>query len=44
MAESLGSFAPNTIVLGIDPERGLILVHQLHPQGGRDELDVLELG
>ena len=44
LAESLGSFAPNTIVLGIDPDRGLLLVHQLRARGGRDELDVLKIG
>jgi hypothetical protein len=40
----LGSLAPNTIVIGIDDERDLMLVHQLRRDGGRDELDVLELG
>jgi hypothetical protein len=44
LTESLGSFAPNTIVIGVDPERNQLLVHQLHPQGGRDEIDVLRLG
>lgn len=44
MAESLGSFAPNTIVIGIDPDRERILVHQLRASGGRDAIDVLELG
>jgi hypothetical protein len=44
LAESLGSFAPNTIVLGVDTDSGLLLVHQLHPRGGSDELDVMELG
>jgi hypothetical protein len=44
LTELLGSLAPNTIVLGIDPERGLLLVHQLRREGGRDELDVLRLG
>jgi hypothetical protein len=44
LAEIFGSFAPNTIVLGIDPDRQLLLVHQLCRDGGRDELDVLELG
>ena len=36
--------APNTIVIGIDGERDLLLVHQLHRSGGREQLDVLELG
>ncbi|MBV8988398.1 MAG: Na+/H+ antiporter subunit E [Solirubrobacterales bacterium] len=44
LTESLGSFAPNTIVIGVDSDRHLLLVHQLHPQGGREELDVLRLG
>lgn len=44
LTESLGSFAPNTIVIGIDSERELLLVHQLHRQGDRDDLDVLRLG
>lgn len=44
LAEGLGSLAPNTIVIGIDGERDLLLVHQLHPSGGREQLDVLELG
>lgn len=44
IAETLGSFAPNTIVVGVDPERGLLLVHQLRPQGGADELDAMRLG
>jgi multisubunit Na+/H+ antiporter MnhE subunit len=44
LTESLGSFTPNTIVIGIDDERHLLLVHQLHRQGGREELDVLRLG
>jgi hypothetical protein len=44
LAEALGSLAPNTIVVGIDTERKLVLVHQLHRHGGRDELDPLRLG
>jgi multisubunit Na+/H+ antiporter MnhE subunit len=44
LTESLGSLAPNTIVLGVDPDRELLLVHQLHREGGGDELDVLRLG
>lgn len=44
LAEALGSLAPNTIVVGIDTERKLLLVHQLHAQGGREELDPLRLG
>jgi hypothetical protein len=44
LTESLGSFTPNTIVIGIDAERDLLLVHQLRRHGERDELDVLRLG
>jgi hypothetical protein len=44
VTEILGSLAPNTIVIGIDPERELLLVHQLRRKGGREQLDVLELG
>jgi multisubunit Na+/H+ antiporter MnhE subunit len=44
LAEVLGSLAPNTIVIGVDPDRDLLLVHQLHRQGGREQLDVLGLG
>ncbi|HEX3689353.1 MAG TPA: hypothetical protein VHV28_06630 [Solirubrobacteraceae bacterium] len=44
LTEGLGSMAPNTIVIGIDTESDLLLVHQLHRRGGREELDVLELG
>jgi hypothetical protein len=31
-------------VVGVDAERDLLLVHQLDPTGGADELDPLELG
>jgi multisubunit Na+/H+ antiporter MnhE subunit len=44
LAEALGSLAPNTIIVGVDRERDLILAHQLHPSGGRDHIDVLEFG
>jgi hypothetical protein len=44
LAEALGSLTPNTIVIGIDPDRNLLLVHQLQVQGGAEELDPLELG
>ena len=44
LAESLGSFAPNTIVVGVDRDREVILVHQLRRRGGREAIDVLELG
>jgi hypothetical protein len=44
LAEALGSFAPNTVVAGIDEERGLILAHQLWQRGGREAVDPMELG
>jgi hypothetical protein len=44
LSESLGSFAPNTIIVGIDRTRGLILGHQLRRTGGAEAIDVLELG
>ena len=44
LAEAIGSLAPNTIVIGVDEERNLILVHQLRRSGGRDRVDVLGLG
>jgi hypothetical protein len=44
LAETLGSFAPNTIVVGIDHDRGLILGHQLHRTGRGDAVDLLKLG
>lgn len=44
LVEALGSLTPNTIVIGVDPERDLLLVHQLHRTGGSDQLDPLELG
>jgi len=44
MAESFGSFSPNTIIVGVDAERELILGHQLRPGGGPEAIDVLGLG
>lgn len=44
LAEAFGSFAPNTIIVGADAERGLILAHQLRPAGDRGAIDLLELG
>jgi hypothetical protein len=44
LTEALGSLAPNTLVIGIDPEHDLLLVHQLRRAGGREQIDVLELG
>jgi hypothetical protein len=44
LAESLGSFAPNTIIIGVDLEHELILGHQLHRTGGAEAIDILGLG
>jgi hypothetical protein len=44
LAEGFGSLAPNTIIVGIDTERELILAHQLRRSGGREAIDLLELG
>ncbi len=43
-AELLGSLAPNTIVIGVDPDTDLLLVHQLRRSGGREQIDVMGLG
>jgi hypothetical protein len=44
LAEATGSFAPNTFIVGIDRERELILAHQLRRTGGREAIDLLDLG
>lgn len=44
LSEALGSLAPNTIVIGVDTDRQLLLVHQLRRTGGSQELDALGLG
>ena len=44
LAESLGSFAPNTIIIGVDADRELLLGHQLRRSGGDDAIDVMKLG
>ncbi len=44
LAESLGSFSPNTIIIGVDAERELLLGHQLRRRGGDEAVDVLGLG
>jgi hypothetical protein len=44
LTEIVGSLAPNTIVIGVDADSGLLLVHQLRRNGDRDDIDVLELG
>jgi multisubunit Na+/H+ antiporter MnhE subunit len=43
-SELAGSLAPNTIVIGVDPDTELLLVHQLRRSGDAASLDVLELG
>jgi hypothetical protein len=40
----MGSLSPNTIVVGVDTERGLVLVHQLQRQGDAEQIDPLGLG
>ena len=44
LAETVGSLAPNTIVVGVDAESKLLLVHQLRRQGPSENLDVTGLG
>lgn len=44
LAEAVGSLAPNTIVIGIDRDRNLILAHQLQRSGGAEAIDVMGLG
>jgi hypothetical protein len=44
LTEWFGSLAPNTIVVGVDPERDLLLVHQLPRRGDPDQIDPLGLG
>ena len=44
LAETVGSVSPNTIVVGVDADRGLLLVHQLRRQGGPEDLDVTRMG
>jgi hypothetical protein len=44
LAEAFGSFAPNTIIVGVDVERELILGRQLRRTGGAEAIDILGLG
>ncbi|HET9184655.1 MAG TPA: hypothetical protein VFN82_00815 [Solirubrobacterales bacterium] len=37
LAELAGSFSPNTYVVGLDRERGVLLVHQLVPEEDEDQ-------
>jgi hypothetical protein len=43
LAESFGSFAPNTIIIGVDPEREVIIAHQLVHTEAAGALDPLGL-
>jgi hypothetical protein len=44
VAEAIGSVAPNTIVIGVDPDGRTLIVHQLRRHGSSEDLDVLRLG
>jgi hypothetical protein len=44
LAEAVGSIAPNTIIIGVDEQRDLLVAHQLRPSGGPERTDVLGLG
>jgi hypothetical protein len=44
LSEWLGSLSPNTIVIGVDPEHEVLLIHQLRRQGDADQIDPLGLG
>ena len=44
LSEWLGSLSPNTIVIGVDFDRRVVLVHQLRRQGDADQIDPLGLG
>ncbi len=43
LAQSFGSFAPNTIIIGVDAERELILAHQLTPSPKASSIDPVGL-
>ncbi|HYZ28065.1 MAG TPA: Na+/H+ antiporter subunit E [Thermoleophilaceae bacterium] len=43
VAAAVGSVAPNSIVVGVDPDSGTMLVHQLEPTRKPSELDPLGL-
>jgi hypothetical protein len=42
LLEALGSFAPNSIIVGIDRERNLVLLHQLHHRPVKHDLPIGE--
>jgi multisubunit Na+/H+ antiporter MnhE subunit len=43
VAVGLGSIAPNTLLVGVDPERGLLVAHQLDVTGNPGDLDPMHL-
>jgi hypothetical protein len=43
LAQGFGSFAPATIVAGVDPERDVVIAHQLAAAGKPSDLDPLGL-
>jgi hypothetical protein len=43
VAVGLGSVAPNTIIVGVDPDSGRLLAHQLDPTLAESDLDPLRL-
>jgi hypothetical protein len=43
LGQALGSFAPATIVVGMDPDRDLLIAHQLPVSGDVGDLDPLGL-
>jgi multisubunit Na+/H+ antiporter MnhE subunit len=43
LAQALGSFAPGTIVIGIDAERQVVIAHRLPRSADRNDLDPLGL-
>ena len=43
IAVGLGSVAPNSIIVGVDPDAGMLFVHQLEPTRDPDDLDPLRL-
>lgn len=43
VAVGFGSLAPNTLVIGVDEESGLLLVHQLQATGKTSDIDPMRL-
>ena len=44
IALGLGSFAPGTLVIGVDPDKNLLIAHQLGATPEPSNLDPLDLG